>query len=282
MEKRITLFASFPENTFLENIAINPAGQLFVTSLEEAIIYRLDQDGQRSVFAPIGGKPAGIICLPDESFVVNGWDKAGVPTIYRVSRDGDAEIVAQPEQARFLNGMALLNDRLVLICDAHLGCLWAYDLLTHKTALWLEYALLTKIDLDQFYMPAANGIKVFNGSVYVSNTERRLLLRIPLDHDQPLTPEVLRRDINLDDFAFDEQGNIYAATHIFNSVVKITPGLVVTTIAGEADGLAGSTAVAFGRTALDKDHIYVTTNGGMSLPVDGKIQPARIVKLKVK
>jgi hypothetical protein len=75
--------------------------------------------------------------------------------------------------------------------------------------------------------------------------------------------------------------NDIAATHIFNSVVKITPKLKITVMGDEPDGLDGSTAEVFGKTDHDKDYIYVTTNGGMSLPVAGKVQNGRIVKLKV-
>ena len=61
-------------------------------------------------------------------------------------------------------------------------------------------------------------------------------------------------------------GNLYGATHVYNSVVRITPQRVVTVIADVSQGLAGSTAAAFGRNAEDRTVLYVTTNGGMSAP----------------
>ena len=282
MEKRTSIFASFPENTFLENIAIDAGGKIYVTSLFEGIVYRFGQDGSRVVFAHIDGKSAGIVALDDGSFLMNGWDAADKPTIYRILSDGKTLVADQPLKARFFNGMAILNNRAVVVCDAYLGCLWCHDLVGNKTSIWLEHPLLTKVDMEQFYMPSANGIKRFGNAVYVSNTERRLLLRIPLDGEKPSDPEILIPDIILDDFAFDEEGNLFGATHVLNGVLKITPDLQTTVIAEERDGLAGSTAVAFGRSDGDKDYIYVTTNGGLTMPVNGQIQPGRIVKINVK
>jgi len=282
MEKRTSIFASFPENTFLENITIDAGGKIYVTSLYEGIVYRFERDGSRAVFAHIDGKPAGIVDLNDGSFLVNGWDAAGKPTIYHLLSNGEIQIADQPVNARFFNGMTPLNNRQVVICDAYLGCLWCHDLVDNKTSVWLEHPLLTKVDMEQFYMPSANGIKRFGNAIYVSNTERRLLLRIPLDGENPSDAEILIPDIILDDFAFDEEGNLFGATHVLNGVLKITPDLQTTVIAEERDGLAGSTAVAFGRSDGDKDYIYVTTNGGMTMPVNGQIQPGRIVKINVK
>jgi len=88
-------------------------------------------------------------------------------------------------------------------------------------------------------------------------------------------------NINLDDFAFDEKGNLYGSTHVYNNVVRIDPERRTTIIAGLDQGVAGSTAVAFGRSAHDLHALYVTTNGGMSSPPDGGIQPGRVVRLEV-
>jgi hypothetical protein len=130
-------------------------------------------------------------------------------------------------------------------------------------------------------MPAANGIKLFNQHLFVSNTDKKTLIRIPISDKIPGEPKVWLNNLNLDDFTFDEWGNLYATTHIYNSVIKISPTKQVTVIAEAEQGLAGSTAVAFGRTPQDANYIYVITNGGMSLPLSGGIENGRIVKIKV-
>lgn len=88
--------------------------------------------------------------------------------------------------------------------------------------------------------------------------------------------------MNLDDFAIDNDGTIYATTHIYNNVVKITKQKEVIIIGEAEQGLAGSTAVSFGRKGNDKNYIYVTTNGGMSLPLPEGVQEGRVVKIKIK
>jgi sugar lactone lactonase YvrE len=87
--------------------------------------------------------------------------------------------------------------------------------------------------------------------------------------------------INIDDFAVDTEGNLYGATHVYNSVVRITPDRKITVIAGLEEGMAGSTATAFGKSSVGRNSLYVTTNGGMSSPPPGGIQPGRVVRIDV-
>ncbi len=60
-------------------------------------------------------------------------------------------------------------------------------------------------------------------------------------------PEVFLTGLNPDDFVFDVDGNLYGTTHLYNSVVRITPERVMIMAADVSQGLAGSTA-AFERS----------------------------------
>ena len=64
-------------------------------------------------------------------------------------------------------------------------------------------------------------------------------------------------------------------------MVKITPSRHLTIIAEAEQGMAGCTALAFGRGEGDRSSIYVVTNGGMSLPLPTGVEPAKVVKLDV-
>ena len=102
------------------------------------------------------------------------------------------------------------------------------------------------------------------------------LVRIPILFDgQPGEPEIFLQPVNLDDFAFDQDGNVFGTTHIYNSVVKITPDRHIVIIAQTERGMAGSTALAFGRGEGDRTSIYVVTNGGMSFPLPTGLEPAK-------
>ena len=276
-----SVLAAFPPGTFLENIAVDEQGVLYITSLDEGIVYKITTAGEVSVFGKTAGKLAGILML-NNSFILNGWNDQGFSTIYAMEKSGIITQLHNPLHAQFLNGMVAMSKTKVLVCDSYKGCILLYDLQTNHSSIWLSHPLLSKIDMQNQFMPAANGIKIHDGSVYVSNTERKLLLTIPLVNENAGEPVVFMDDVNLDDFAIDPLGNVYASTHILNTVVKIAPDKQLHTIAGESQGLAGSTAVAFGRTDGDKDYLYVTTNGGMSLPFEGVVQSGRVVKIRFR
>jgi hypothetical protein len=275
------VFASFPVNTFLENITIDENGDLFVTSLEEGAVYKINSKGEKEAHAKTKGKLAGILYISAQAFLLNGWNEEGVPTIHLLKKDKNIIPLIHPADAMFLNGMVSPADNIFLICDAYKGCIWKYDMQANKAEVWLQHSLLARAD-DNNPMPAANGIKIFKDTVFVSNTAKQLLIKIPLTGNKAGTPEMFMDKLNLDDFAIDSKGNIYATTHIFNSVVKITQEKEVAIIGEAEQGLAGSTAVAFGKRDDDENSIYVTTNGGMSLPLPGGIQEARVVKIKIK
>ncbi|MEJ7683027.1 MAG: hypothetical protein WKG06_35255 [Segetibacter sp.] len=275
------VFASFPVNTFLENITIDENGDLFVTSLDEGAVYKINSKGEKEAYAKTKGKLAGILYISANTFLLNGWNSEGVPTIYLLKKDKNIIPLIHPADALFLNGMASLTNSIFLVCDAYKGCIWKYDMAANKAEVWLENSLLARADVTN-PMPAANGIKIFKDTVFVSNTAKQLLIKIPLIDNKAGGPELFMDKLNLDDFAFDTEGNIYATTHIYNSVIKITQEKEVTIIGEAEQGLAGSTAVAFGKREDDKNCIYVTTNGGMSLPLPEGIQEGSVVKIKIK
>ena len=53
-----------------------------------------------------------------------------------------------------------------------------------------------------------------------------------------------------------------------------------TAIAGPDQGMAGSTACAFGTAPGDRASLFVTTTGGIVMPLDGVVQEAKLVRLE--
>ena len=74
---------------------------------------------------------------------------------------------------------------------------------------------------------------------------------------------------------------MYITTHVAQTVLRLDADGTRTTIAGPGEGAVGSTACAFGRTPQDRLSVYVTTNGGLSLPYEGKLQDAKLLRLAV-
>ena len=62
--------------------------------------------------------------------------------------------------------------------------------------------------------------------------------------------------IGLDDFAFDVQGNLYAMTNFFNTVVRVTPDGATETLLTLEDGLDGPSSGAFGGEN-DRKNLYI-------------------------
>lgn len=273
--------ANFPPNTFLENIAVDPDGNLFITSYEEGKIYRVTTTGEITEIANVNGNAAGIIVDPQGNLLVAGATHEKVATVSRIDRNGNVESLLTIPAAIFLNGMTPLTNDRFLIADSYKGAIWEIDAAQKTVRLWLQHDRLARSHPNHPF-PAVNGLKIYNNTLYASNTQRQHLIRIPIHQDHtPGRPELFLTNINLDDFAFDDQGNLYGTTHVYNSVVSITPAGQITTIATAAQGMAGSTALAFGRQAGDRTAIYVTTNGGMSLPLPTGLEAAKVVRLEV-
>ncbi|YAF96909.1 MAG: SMP-30/gluconolactonase/LRE family protein [Nodularia sp. CChRGM 3473] len=275
------VITSFPVNTFLENLAIAPDGTILVTNHEVGQIVRITPDGNQQIHASVEGKVSGLAFTSNGGLVATGWNGDSIPVVSLITADGTVETLLKLPNAIFLNGITPLSETQYLTADSYLGAIWLIDIAQRHSSIWLEHSLLARSNSENV-IPAANGLKRFGNCLYVSNTEKMLLLRIPLGiANAPGEPEIFVEKTNIDDFAFDVEGNLYGATHIYNSVVKITPDGSTTIIAQAEQGVIGSTAVAFGQTAGDRTAIYVVMNGGMFLPPPTGVVPANIVRLEV-
>lgn len=275
------VIALFPVNTFLENLAIAPDGKIFVTNHEIGKIICITPDKKQHIHANIEGKVSGLAFTTNGGLVATGWNTDSVPVISLVASDGTVETLLKLPDAIFLNGITPLSGTRYLTADSYRGAIWQIDIAQRHASIWLEHSLLARRTAES-NIPGANGLKRFNDNLYVSNTDKMLLLRIPITAaGEPGEPEIFIEQTNIDDFAFDVEGNLYGATHIYNSVVRIAPNGNTTIIAQAEQDVIGSTAVAFGQQESDRTAIYVVTNGGMFLPPPTGVVPATVVRLEV-
>ncbi|MBW4505616.1 MAG: SMP-30/gluconolactonase/LRE family protein [Scytonematopsis contorta HA4267-MV1] len=272
---------SFPVNTFIESIAITTDGTLFISNHEAGQVVRVSLNGTQTIHATWESKIAGLATTNDGNLIATAWNASGTPVVLQVSAEGNIELLATLPDAIFLNGLTRLQGERYLLADSFRGAIWEFNLENHSTKIWLEHPLLGRSNPES-QIPAVNGLKFFDGDLYASNTEQQLILKIAVNASgNPGEPEVWVTNNNIDDFAFDVDGNLYGATHVFNSVVKISPEGKTTTIATAEQGVVGSTAIAFGRTDKDNTCIYIVGNGGMFLPPPTGIVPAEVVCLEV-
>ncbi|MEA5503613.1 gluconolactonase [Halotia wernerae UHCC 0503] len=275
------IITSFPVNTFLENLAIAPDGTIFVTNHEAGQIVRITPDGNQQIHATVEGKVSGLAFTTNGGLVATGWNADSISVVSLIAADGTVETLLTLPDAIFLNGIIPLSGTQYLTADSYRGAIWLIDVAQGRGSIWLEHSLLARSNPENV-IPAANGLKRFGDILYVSNTEKMLLLKVPITiAGEANEPEIFVEKTNIDDFAFDVEGNLYGATHIYNSVIKITPDGNTTIIAQSEQGVIGSTAVAFGQTQSDRTAIYVVMNGGMILPHPTGVVPANVVRLEV-
>jgi len=273
--------AEFPPGTFLESIAVSTDGTLFVSSHLDGKVFRMGADGVSVVHAAIAGKATGLALTPAGDLLLTAWDADGLPVVFSISPQGAATLLATMPEAIFLNGLTPLSPSTYLMADSYRGAIWHLNLADRSVGLRLEHPLLARRSEDREF-PAVNGLKIHGQMLYASNTERMQLIQIPIQpNGQPGEPEIFSNPSILDDFAFDREGNLYGTTHIYNSVVKITPDRRITIIAEAEQGMAGSTALAFGAGAGDHTSLYVVTNGGLSFPLPSGLESARVVRLDI-
>jgi sugar lactone lactonase YvrE len=273
--------AEFPVNTFLENVVADKKGVLFVNSYEDGKVYRVTTAGAKTEFAQIPGKVAGIAFDRQGNLIISGVTNEKKAAVFRVDKLGKVETLATIDDAVFLNGVAYLNGDKFLIADSYKGAIWEFDAKTKTAAIWLADDSLARANTNN-PTPAVNGLKIYKNNLYATNTQNQKIFRIPIaSNGTARKPELFADKINGDDFAFDENGNLFVTTHVYNNVVRVAPDGKMTIIAAEDESVTGDTALVFGR-GRDRNAIFVVTNGGMSNPPAGGVQTAKIVRLEVK
>jgi hypothetical protein len=294
---------AFPVNSFIENIAVRRTGQLLLTVHNKGELIQLDPNSDLlpstvHIF-PTG--VSGIVEVEDDVFYVSCGTvgEKGSWAVYKVEM---SSYIADPlpdlqrpakiskhidvADALFLNGSARLSSTssTILLADSILGAVFSANVHSATVELWLQHKTLAKVTQNPL-MPGANGIKMYNGHLYLSNTDAKTFLRAGVTETGEATGDVdvVEEKLSVDDFIFDSEGSAYLTTHVFQSVVKLQSNGIRTRIAGGPEDkiVAGTTAAAFGRTPHDRTILYVSTTGGMSNPVGGKIEPGRVLKIYV-
>ncbi len=278
------IVGALPEGSFMENITTDARGNLYITNLLERQILKY-ANGQLTVFAELDAYPAAIAQNSDGTFFVTAFqvplddpEFANSQAIYAIDRNGNSQLVLEVPQAEFFNGIFAFKQDILLIADSQAGTIWKYDAQKNQITAWLVDELLQ----SNGYAPGANGLKVYGDELYISNSGQGTILRTRLDQfGEPGLLEIFVENIQIDDFAFSRNGNIFATTHD-RSIHRIDPTGNVETIL-DNDDILGNTALAFGRRGGDADHVYIVGDGGLwaAQGDESLLQPANIVKLYV-
>jgi hypothetical protein len=272
---------AFAPGTFLESVLIDTDGSLLVTELFRGRVLRVLPDSERppAVVAELEDPPAG---APGFIALARGLDTLyatvfeGAPgsgRVVSIARDGTVATVADLPIGSIPNGIAYDQVGGLIVADVF-GGLWRVELASRRVTRWLEHPWLSRRESIGTY-PAANGVQCARGSIYAVNSDRGLLVRVPVRPDGSAgAPELIARDAPGDDFAVDGSGNVYLTTHPFNQVVHIATDDRRTTLATGANKMFGPTAAALG-TWRGRKVLYVVTDGGLYAPPVGEaLNPA--------
>lgn len=300
----------FPNNTYVENLAIRPNGQILANLLTSPQVWLFDPElperavlvhefpsvlglsaiveYQPDVFAIAGGN----VSLSTGEAVVGSWSiwSLGLGGLNISSNDS---ISAQPPaiskiadvpSATFLDGMALLpspEKQLLIAGDVRTGTVYSVDIATGGCEVVINNAFTAPAPDYAFGPSGANGIQIRNDMMYFANIGQKTLNRVRLNVSDG-TPvgefETIAHTLTpldqWDDFTLDEEGDVWMAAGGANTIQKINPHTGdVKIVAGDVNStaIAEPTSAKFGRRKCDSTVLYVTTAGGLATPVNGDV-----------
>lgn len=273
---QVATVASYPSPAFLENLSAGPDGTLLFTSYLDRTVRSWTGSGEPVVFAELDVHPVGILSREDDIILsthgtpfTEGPSFTATNEVLVLDRDGRVlSRVAAPD-ALFLNGLVELSPDVVLVADSLAGRIWRFDPSSGALDTWLADPLLEVAPDAQNQRPAANGLKVQDGWLYVSNSSRGAITRVRLDGTSPTGDlEAFAETGPVDDFTFLPDGSIAAATH-GDKLIRVDPDGAVTDILSE--GCGGCTSVVpFGA----EGGLVVLTTGSL---LEGGTGPARVL-----
>ena len=279
-------YATFPSSGATENITQGGDGAIYVTGMDDKVVWRVTSDGMvGSVekFATIPGVAAVVGVAPNENgLVVTAFAKpfrvapAGGgppqinfsdvgPEVIALDKTGAITATIPGQMGQAFNGIARVANGVYLIADSNAATIWRVDIARKQIEPWLKDDALAPGGAAPI---GANGIKVRNGYVYIGVSGRSMIYRIAIDgdgHPQDALTNV-SEGVRPDDFDVAKDGTIYLSSGM--TMYKISPS-------GEAikmlDNVPGGAATM---VSGDGKWVYWPTRGGT--------MPQRLLRTPVK
>lgn len=187
----------------------------------------------------------------------------------------------------FLNGITVLSKtkKWLLVSDSGAGVVYRLEVKTGKVVKALEDPLMEPKRPSIF---GINGIKIWNGQLYFTNSDQNILGRMPIEDDgtsRASAIQVTKID-GPDDFTFNRAHNVVVAQSGVDLVgrvigdrvatLPVSPSTTDTSSNDTGNALFGPTAVRFGKTktgASKHDWLkaYISTNGGTAQYLTGNV-----------
>ncbi|KAH8892230.1 hypothetical protein GQ53DRAFT_746174 [Thozetella sp. PMI_491] len=285
----------FPNLTLIENLAVRPNGQLVLSTMSNGgNLYTLDPHSPQpevqvaAVFADATGTTGIAQTAPDQFVIMGGYlnqsafryvdNKYNVYVLHFNDCHGTTATIRNVFSATgFVNGIAALPGYpdIVLAADSSSGEINRVDVAKGITETVLQDSRLNYTSSSPLPM-GVNGIKVYDGHIYFTNSGLQTFGRIPMSADGRTFGdlEIIAKIqaagslVTFDDFVIDSHGTTYVGTQ-WTGLTKISPsGEQVLVVGGDnSTTLLGPTAAALSR---DEKRLYITTAGlAFGAPVAG-------------
>lgn len=235
-------------------------------------IWKITPAGSRSVVATIevpGFGPAGLKVAPSGDIYVavgaldleSGHTDSATRGVYRVSPNGHVARLPGTGAMRFPNDATLDERGNVYATDTADGTVWRIPR-SGVAELWSDAPELAGDGSFGFpFRIGANGIAVRQREVLVGNTERCMLVSVPILPDGSAGAARVVKEapqlVGVDGIALDVRGNVYAASGVQNLLVLVFRDGTVQTLATAEDGLNQPSTLAFGTARGQRDRLYL-------------------------
>ena len=290
-----TIFQLDHQPTWYENIAVRANGRILATRIDVPELMEIDPttgEGRSILTIPGSKSLMGINELEPDVWAVGAGDyilgPGTVPGSYSLwiaDLNGPKPVVSlvtKIPEIGLLNGTETWSKDVVLAADSTNGRIYRINVRDGSYSVVLD---AKELDGDESQPIGINGLKLYQGWLYFTNTAQKATYRVPVGDDASTTGPVeivATGPFIPDDLCIGADGTVYVTDPLRHKVARIPPGgsdLVV--IAGEPDAMeiAGPTACALGRRDEDGHVLYVSTGGALAAPVDGKTEPAKIVAI---
>ncbi|KAK4458623.1 hypothetical protein QBC42DRAFT_300127 [Cladorrhinum samala] len=278
---------TFPNNTFIENIAVRSNSKLLITSMSVPDLFQIDP----TVSAPTASvvhtftNSTGIAGIAETSpdvfaLVTANWDLAntraypGTLAVWKVdlsrkNKPAAISFLTWVTESTIINGLTAhpFNPCLLMGADSALGAVWRIDLTTGQHEIAFSSPLLTPTGTAPGTHLGINGLRAAGKYLYFTNSAQKFFGRVEVDYNgnQVGSIQIISNstgDVVYDDIALDVQNQkAWIASHP-SYAVKV--GLVggSQTIVNDTSKLLNPTSAAFGRGSLSQRKTLYVTNGG--------------------
>lgn len=315
-QANLSVVAEFPEQYFLENLAVREDNSVLVHVANKKELWYVPPAEGKATVTPVhlhtyNENAAGMVELePDVFILLTGnvytthecflyrldlrkW-KPGTPV-------SPQRISQFPERARGVNGSCLLGPGVMLVADCFAGLIWRVDFPSSESQpsfrVWLEHETMGYFPgILKPEQPGVNGVQYAAKThyLYYSGTAKKLFMRVAVDPStlEPAGgPELVVAGRMGDDFLIDEDAQvIYLTTHRQNTidVISMDPAInsgFTQSIAGEpySPELIGPSAGAWRRGPGDRGRVaYFLTDGGTASPPPDGARPAKLLRAELQ